>query len=110
MAVSAGRELQECDFHFYVEEEKWNRRNKWVDWNLKFEIKVGLKTFEIGERIVENSGLTGKLTGRLQQSDFHFNVEEEKWNIKNKRVDWNLKLRWARKLLKLVKELLKTTG
>ena len=64
MAVSTGRELQESDFHFYVEEEKWNRRNKWVDWNLKFEIKVGLKTFEIGERTIENSKLTGKLTRR----------------------------------------------
>ena len=32
---------------------------------MKFEIKVSLKTFEIGERIVENNWLTGKLTGRL---------------------------------------------
>ena len=39
----------------------------------------------------------------LRESDFHFYVKEEKWNIRNKRVDWNLKLRWARKLLKLVK-------
>ena len=31
---------------------------------LKFEIKVGPKTFETGERTVENSWLTGKLTGR----------------------------------------------
>ena len=32
---------------------------------MKFEIKVSPKTFEIGERIVENNWLTGKLTGRL---------------------------------------------
>ena len=31
---------------------------------LKFEIKVGSKTFNTGERTVENSWLTGKLTGR----------------------------------------------
>ena len=31
---------------------------------LKFEITVGLKTFEIGERTVENNWLTGTLTGR----------------------------------------------
>ena len=31
---------------------------------LKFEIKVGPKTFETGERTVENSWLTGKLMGR----------------------------------------------
>ena len=31
---------------------------------LKFEIKVGPKTFETGERTVESSWLTEKLTGR----------------------------------------------
>ena len=31
---------------------------------MKFEIKVGPKTFETGERTVKNSWLTGKLTGR----------------------------------------------
>ena len=31
---------------------------------LKFEIKVGSKTFGTGERTVENSLLTEKLTGR----------------------------------------------
>ena len=61
MAVSAGRELQESDFHFYVEEEKWNIRNKQVDWNLKFEIKVGPKTFETGE----NSWLRAFTSARL---------------------------------------------
>ena len=56
MAVSSVRELQESDFHFCVEEEKWNIKNKRVDWNLKFEIKVGPKTFETGERTVVIAG------------------------------------------------------
>ena len=60
MDVSARRELQESDFHFYVEGEKWNIRNKWVDWNLKFEIKVGRKTFETSERTVENGKVNEK--------------------------------------------------
>ena len=48
-------------FIFYVEEEKWNTRNKQVDWNLKFKIEVGPKIFETGERTVENCWLIGKL-------------------------------------------------
>ena len=33
-----------------------------MDRNLKFEIEVGSKTFETGERTVENNWLTEKLT------------------------------------------------
>ena len=39
-------------------------KKKRVDWNLKFEITVGPKTFEIGDRTIENRWLMGKLTER----------------------------------------------
>ena len=52
-----GKELQECDFHFYVLEEKWNMRNKWwIDiWNLKLR-RV--------PKIFENSLLTPNVNER----------------------------------------------
>jgi len=46
---------------FEIEKEKWNIKNKQVNWNLKFEIKVRPKTFETGERIIKSSWLTEKL-------------------------------------------------
>ena len=54
---------------------------------LKFEIKVGPKTFETGERTVENSWLTGKLTGRpaFAMVDELFYLNDVSWDsLRNK--------------------------
>ena len=46
----------ECDPMKKKKKKLRKIKNKRGDWNLKFEIKVGPKTFETGERTVETAG------------------------------------------------------